>query len=157
MAIIFLTLLFRDVGQHFQKANSVQRMTIDEMKAEKNRKEEIENAKKMEKELESLEKALEFWFPEANIKTPSKTTEKAKSGTALTVVSEGYDELEFYNIRLKNVSNKTFDGSLTIKVVFTDGTSNVQSFYFNRMERGDIREKTLYRGDKKIKSWGFIQ
>jgi len=150
MAFFFLT--FSSCGN--REGNK--KMTMEEMMSQNREKKQEEMKKQAKKEWEYMEKFRKEAFPE-NTYTPNKNARKTKDSNALTLVSEGYNKDGWYIVKLKNTTNKTITGYLTIKVIFTDGTSDVQSTYIDRMEQNDIREIIVFRAGKKIKSWKIVQ
>jgi len=90
----------------------------------------------------------------------SGESSKTKIGDMLKVVGEEYGTYGVvYYLKLKNVTNKTLDGSFKVKVKCKDGTSKTELCFVNDMDPGDIQKVSIYNNSQQtynVSSWSFV-
>ncbi len=86
----------------------------------------------------------------------------SKASDLLRVEEEYYGSLGVSKkAKVKNISDRTLDGSFDVKVRLKDGTSTTNRCYVKNMEPGEIQEITIYIGGAgdtySVESWSFVE
>jgi hypothetical protein len=87
----------------------------------------------------------------------------SKISDMFEIVSEGYKDHYgvTYEVKLKNISSKTLDGTFRVKVKLKDGTSDTETCFIKNMEPNEIQSVTIHIGGAtdtyNVSSWSFIE
>ena len=87
----------------------------------------------------------------------SGSSNNGKVSDMLQVVDEFNNKIDGNcYVKVKNVTTKTLDGSIRVKVQYGNGTSGTQYKTINNMEPGDIQQFVILGINSTVASWSFV-